>query len=78
VSELIIKVCLVKKYKKYIGIVESEDSLDNLYFNRRLDATQKQRVAINCGVVFREVAFSFMAGEDFSRSIHQDVKNKTK
>ncbi len=65
-------------YKKYIGIEESEDSIDNLYFNKRLDTAQKQRIAVNCDAMFSEVIFSLMAGEDFSRSIHQGVKKNVK
>lgn len=65
-------------YKKYIGIEESEDSIDNLYFNKRLDTAQKQRIAVNCDAMFSEVIFSLMAGEDFSRSIHQVVKKNVK
>lgn len=65
-------------YKKYIGIEESEDSLDNLYLNKRLDTAQKQRIAVNCDAMFSEVIFSLMAGEDFSRSIHQGVKKNVK
>ena len=44
-------------YKKYIGIEESEDSIDNLYFNKRLDTAQKQRIAVNCDAMFSEVIF---------------------
>ena len=65
-------------YKKYIGIEGSEDSLDNLYFNKRLDVYQKQYVALNYDNMFGDAIFSTMVGEDFSRSIHQDERKKGK
>ena len=64
---------LAMEYLDMVGLKDWAEHMPN-----EMSGGQKQRVAINCGVVLREVAFSFMAGEDFSRSIHQEVKNKTK
>lgn len=65
-------------YKKYIGLEESEDSLDNLYFNRRLNMDQKQFISFNYYVAFKETAFASIAMEDFMKWTNQDEQNKTK
>lgn len=65
-------------YKKYIGIEESKDSIYNLYLGKRLNVSQKQLVALNYDTKFKESTFTSMAGDDFIKYIHQDVKKKRK
>lgn len=65
-------------YKKYIGIEESEDSIYNLYFGKRLNISQKQLVAVDYDTEFKETTFTSMAGDDFIKYIHQDEKSKVK
>lgn len=65
-------------YKKYIGFEKSEDSLDNLYFNKRLNMDQKQILSFNYYVAFKETAFTSMAMEDYKKWINPDEQNKTK
>lgn len=65
-------------YKKYIGIEESEDSIYNLYFGKRLNISQKQLVAVDYDTEFKETTFTSMAMEDFMKWTNQDEQNKTK
>ena len=65
-------------YKKYIGIEESEDSIYNLYFGKRLNISQKQLVAVEYDIEFKESTFTSMAEDDFIKYIHQDEKSKVK
>ena len=55
-------------YKKHIGIEGSEDSIDNLYFNKRLDTSQKQFVATNYDFAFGCDTFIFMAKKDLQNT----------
>ena len=63
-------------YKKHIGIEGSEDSIDNLYFNKRLDNSQKQFVATNYDFAFGCDTFIFMAKKDLQNTYIKIRKSK--
>lgn len=65
-------------YKKHLGLEESENSVDNLYFNKRLNIDQKKFVAINYDYIFSDVQFLLTYGKDFKYTDEQKAKKNTK
>ena len=65
-------------YKKHLGLEESENSVDNLYFGKRLNIDQKKFVAFNYDYIFSDVQFLLTYGKDFKYINELQVKKNTK
>ena len=64
-------------YEKYIGIEGTKDSINNLYFGKRLDTIQKQFVADNYDSAFGHYTFTFMVEQDLQeKRISGNIKAK--
>ena len=65
-------------YIKYLGLEESEDNTDNLYFNRRLNIFQKQSVALNYYYRFKDDKFLQTNTRDYESIYDKKYKKNIK